>query len=143
MKTLRVLLSGFILLLANLVGILVGFMAYQVLRPIKQLIIQLPIAVVLSVLLYLAWVLLIRNLRYDRLCVRSTGENVMVFVASLVWGPVIYVPLHYFTQGYLTNAENLLALLIFQVPVNASAIAVGAWLIHLHDTFFPSNTSAV
>ena len=142
MKTLRVLLSGSVLLFANLVGILVGFMAYCALRPVKQILIQLPIAVLLSVLLYLAWVLLRRSSGLQRLHLHSSGEYVLGFLASLALGPVIYVPLHYFTQGYLTSADNLVALFVFQVPVNAFAVAVGAWLIYPHDMFYPSKTSS-
>jgi len=44
------------------------------------------------------------------------------FVVSLLWAPLVFVPLHYFTQGYLTSIGNLLTLAVYQFPVNAIAL---------------------
>ena len=126
MKTVRILLHGLVLLGANLVGIIVGFLMYHALGASSQIETQLPIAALFSVLLYLAWVLLLRKLPFTQLTLQNTREHVLVGPCSLFWNPIVFVPLHYFTQGYLTAVGNLIALALFQVPVNAIAI-LAAW----------------
>ena len=124
MKAFRVLVTGLALLVANSIGIYIGFLAYYAVRPGNQVAIQAPIAVMFSVLLYLAWTLVLRILPFSRLHLNSTAEKGWAFIASLVWGPVVFVPLHYFTQGYLTSVGNIAALIVFQAPVNAIAMLV-------------------
>ena len=124
MKAIRVLVAGLALLVANLIGIYIGFLTYYAVRLGNQVAIQAPIAVMFSILLYLAWTLLLRVLPFSRLHLNSTAERGWAFIASLVWGPVVFVPLHYFTQGYLTSAGNIAALIMFQAPVNALAMLV-------------------
>ena len=124
MKAFRVLVAGLALLVANFIGIYVGFLTYYAVRPGNQIAVQVPIAVMFSVLLYLAWTLVLRLLPFSRLHLHSTAEKGWAFIASLVWGPVVFVPLHYFTQGYLTSVGNIAALIMFQAPVNAIAMLV-------------------
>ena len=45
-------------------------------------------------------------------------------ITSLAWTSIIFVPFHYFTQGYLTGAANMVAMLLFQLPVNLFVIVV-------------------
>ena len=126
MKTVRILLHGFVLLAANLIGIMVGFVTYYALGARDQLGTQLPIGVLFSVLLYLVWALLLRKLPFTKLRLYSTREQVLAGLCSLFWNPVIFIPLHYFTQGYLTSSGNIVALAAFQIPANIIAILV-AW----------------
>jgi len=124
MRTAQVLVAGVALLLANFVGIYVGFMAYFAARPSNQIAIQLPIAVVLSVVLYLAFSFASTCPSLRRFQLNTTLERLAAYGASLFLTPAVFIPLHYATQGYLAHFSNLLALIIFQVPVNAIAILV-------------------
>ncbi|MBI4788510.1 MAG: hypothetical protein HY782_15875 [Chloroflexi bacterium] len=56
------------------------------------------------------------------------GRNdwLAVFCASLIWTPIIFTPLHLFTQGYFTAIGNIVATWLSQIPVNLVAIAVSA-----------------
>ena len=54
-------------------------------------------------------------------------EFIYIYFAALIWAPVIYIPLHYVTQGYLTSFSNIIALWIFQLPVNLISI-IAAYL---------------
>ena len=126
MKAVRILLHGFVLLAANVLGVIVGFVTYYILGTRDQVGTQLPIAVLFSVLLYLAWVLLLRKVPFTKLTLHNTREHVLTGTCSLLWNPIVLVPLHYFTQGYLTGAGNIIVLAAFQIPVNAIAILV-AW----------------
>lgn len=128
MAVFRVAAHGFVLLVANFTGIIVGFMAYCAVRPADQIAMQLPIAILLSILLFLAWTLILRNLPFRRLSLQGYLEFIWTFGASLIWAPVVFVPLHYFTQGYLTSAGNIISVLVFQIPVNTVAL-VWAWRI--------------
>jgi hypothetical protein len=124
MKAVRIILHGFVLFAANLIGIIAGFAAYSALGARDQLGTQLPIGALLSVLLYLACVLFLRILSTARLNPQDGREYVLAGVCSLLWNPILIVPLHYFTQGYLTSSGNIVALAAFQFPVNAIAILV-------------------
>ena len=91
------------LLIADLTGVIVGFIIYHFAKPANQLVIQIPVAVILSIVLFTIWVLLIRVLPFKNLRLRTQLEFVGVFVTALLWNPLVFVPLHYFTQGYLTK----------------------------------------
>ena len=119
MRPTRIILHGLLLLIANLTGVFAGFMAYHALSTRNQLETQLPIAIVISILLYLAWAVLFWNLPLSIFRLRGIREYVLAGVCSLVWNPVVFVPLHYITQGYFTGMGNIVALAIFQAPVNA------------------------
>ena len=128
MTVFRVVAHSFVLMAANCVGLIVGFMVYAALRPVNQIVVQLPIAVLFSVLVFLAWVLLLRNLPFPQLCLQRNPELAWTFVVSLLWLPAVFVPVHYVTQGYLTSAGNIISGLMFQIPVNTIACLV-AWKI--------------
>lgn len=124
MRAFRILVTGLALLVANFTGIYVGFLTYHAVRAGNQIAVQAPIAVLFSVLLYLAWTLVLRSLPFSRLRLHSTAEKGWAFMASLVLSPVVFAPLHYVTQGYLTSVGNITGLIMFQAPVNALAMLV-------------------
>ncbi len=126
MKTLRIAVYGLVLLFANLAGVFIGFLAYHALDAKDQIGIQVPVAALISILLYVAWVLILRSLPFKNLMLQETREHVLVGPCSLFWNPVVFIPLHYFTQGYVSSGGNIVALAAFQIPVNAIAILV-AW----------------
>lgn len=127
MKLFRILLHGLVLFVTNFIGIFAGLFVYNFVRPANQIAVQLPIAAIISIMLFLAWVLLIRRIHIMRSLVLCDVLGIFgAFIASLVWAPMIFVPLHYFTQGYLTEAGNLAAILLFQLPVNFIVVVVMA-----------------
>jgi hypothetical protein len=126
MKAVRVLLHGFALLTANLAGVIIGFVARHALG--AKVNTQFPIAIFLSVLFFLVWTLLLRRLPFRKLMLRGISEFALAVGCSLLWNPIVFIPLHYFTQGYLTGAGNIIALMCFQLPVNAITVLV-AWMV--------------
>jgi hypothetical protein len=123
MKVLRILLHGFVLFITNFIGIFLGLIVYHLARPANQIAIQLPIAAIVSITLFLAWSLLIRRIHIMRSLALCDIVGIFgTFVASLIFAPLIFVPLHYFTQGYLTGVGNLVAILLFQLPVNGIVV---------------------
>jgi hypothetical protein len=130
MRIIRIGLHSLVLVIADLAGIAGGAVAaFRILGVPNELWLQLPIAVALSVGCFCAWVLSLRVLRWGRLQPAGSTELGACWAASLVWAPLVFVPLHYFTQGYLTSVGNLVALALYQMPVNALALA-GASVLH-------------
>jgi hypothetical protein len=141
MKTLRVCLYGFVLATANLGSIIAGFIVYHLLKPANQIAVQVPVAAILSITAFVVWGWLIRRLPFKRLSLQGPDEFVWAYIVSLLWAPVIFVPIHYITQGYLTFIGNIVALLFFQLPVNGAAI-VTAMLISFPKIATEANTGA-
>jgi len=136
MKTVRLIFHGFILLVANMAGLIVAHILCRAFGVSYQLGIQVPLAGIISILLYLAWMFFIRILPTERLSLQTPRENILAGLCALLWNPIVFIPLHFFSQEYLTSAANIAALAIFQIPVNAIAI-FAAWkiasLIKLRD----------
>jgi len=126
MLTIRVITHSLLLVLADLAGIGGGALAaFWIPRMPNQVWLQVPIAVLLSVGFFLVWLIAVRTLRIKALWPVGTGESWTWLAASLLWAPLVFVPLHYFTQGYLTSLGNVVALAFYQLPVNALALAAG------------------
>jgi hypothetical protein len=123
MKAVRVGLHSFVLAVADIAGIGGGAIAaFRVLGVPNQVWLQLPIAVVVSVVSFSAWILLLQVPGLRRLQLVGPTELRACWVGALLWAPLVFVPLHYFTQGYLTSIGNLVALALYQLPVNALAV---------------------
>jgi len=123
MKFLRISLHSFIMVIANLVAIYCGFIVYYLLKPANQIAVQLPVAVILSIVGFALWNLFLRIKLLKRFAIREKKELIFIYFAGFVWVPVIFVPLHYITQGYLTSYGNIVAIWLFQLPLNFISIA--------------------
>lgn len=109
------------LALLNLAGVLVGFAVYHLSGVDHQIAVQVPVAALFTVAGFVAWLRMTRRTRigWGR---TGTRQRVMVFLLALVWAAVIFVPLHFFTQGYLSAWSNVTALWAFQAPANLLAL---------------------
>ena len=126
-KTVRVGLHSLVLVMADIAGVGGGAVAaFQILGVPNQVWLQLPIAIGLSVILFSGWILALRALGFGRLQLVGGNEFGICLGLSVLWAPLVFVPLHYLTQGYLTSIGNLVALALYQVPVNALALLVSA-----------------
>jgi hypothetical protein len=141
MKILRICLFGVVLACANIGGVIVGFVVYDLVKRANQMGIQVPVAAFSSIGAFVAWGWLICHLPFKRLSLQGIDEFLLTYVASLLYFPVIFVPLHYGTQGYFTSIGNILAVLLFQLPVNALAVG-GAALVSYSKTARSHDISA-
>ena len=121
MKISRILLHGLVLAGINLAAIIQAFGIYYLVRPDNQIIVQGPIAALLSLLFFMIWFVILRRL-LPGWQLKSRREATWVYLASLVWAPILFVPLHYLTQGYLTSLGNLVSIWLFQIPTNFLAL---------------------
>lgn len=106
----------------DLGAIVAGFAAYSIARPAGQLAIQIPVAVMLTVGLFAVTCRALGPARWRP----GPGGWSLVYLASMLSAPLVFVPLHYVTQGYWTSYGNLVGLGLFQLPTNALAVVIAA-----------------
>ena len=111
-------IHGLILCTSNLVAIIVGFFIYLSLGFGNQIIIQAPIATLLTLIFFLMWAYFLRIFPAKILNFPTARDFSWIFIASLAWGPITFIPLHLATQGYITGIGNIIGLFMFQLPVN-------------------------
>ena len=114
-------LHSLVLAVVDIGFIIVAYSIYYILKPINQIAVQAPVAAILCIFGFAAWSLVIRRF-FKSLALQETSEFAWTYVGSLLWIPMIFVPLHYITQGYLTSFGNILGIWLFQLPVNLLAI---------------------
>jgi hypothetical protein len=120
----KILVHSFILAIVNIAGVLAGFGVYKLSMLSTQILIQGLAAAVLSVIGFMVWYRFVRrNLPFDGL-----RQVVWIYLSAFVWFPIIFVPLHYLSQGYLTDLGNITSSWAFQVPVNALALLAAGWV---------------
>lgn len=124
MKALKSVIHGLGLAGINFVAVLLGFGVYYLLRPVPQLAAQLPVAVIASILGFALWIYFSKALFDTRAMLSDWRDYVGIYLATLLWSPLIFVPLHYLGTGYVTAFSNVMALWAFQVPVNLIALGI-------------------
>lgn len=126
MRYTRLLLHSLVLAIVNLCGIWLGFVVYSLVRGPGQIAVQLPIAFIVTVGAFAAWIMILAARGPRRLRIGGGAQARWVFGLSLPWAAVVFVPLHYLTQGYLTAFSNVAALWLFQAAANLVAVVVAA-----------------
>jgi len=129
MALFRIIIHGFALSAANIISIIVAFGVYKILKTPHQLLVQVPVAVILSIGIFLLWLIVARLPLFKFISIKSLKELSRIFLASLAWSPIIFIPLHHASQGYLTGSGNIIALFQFQLPVNVLVILVAKRII--------------
>ena len=121
MTLLRVCLHSFVLTITDLGSIILAFGFYSILRSImsvNQRVVQGSIAAIFCIIIFALWSLVVTRLPTKTLSLQGNRELVWTYFAALLWVPVIFIPLHYITQGYFTSFGNIIAIWLFQIPVN-------------------------
>ena len=130
MLIIKILLQSLALTLTNIGAILIGFGGYKVIllfRPINQRAVQTPLAILLNIVLFFVWTWLIVQF-FSKYRLQSTIEYYLVYFAAGVWSPIILIPVHFLTQGYMTSFANIIVLWMYQVLVNIPVLAITRWL---------------
>ena len=131
MKILKISLHSFVMVIINFTAILTGFLVFKFLRSSDQIYIQIPVALLLSILLFISWNWLIKILSLKRLFLKESQEFFLTFFASLLWSPLIFVPVHYLITGYLTSIGNIVAVLFLQIFINSIALSLTKLVCHM------------
>jgi hypothetical protein len=125
----RDIVHGFMLSLANLSSIILGFVIYYIIKPPNQIMIQLPMAIILSCIIFSAYVYIYSKTKIGKNKYISTKSCFMIYIYSLACAPVIFIPAHFITQGYLTSLENIIYMWIFQAITNIIVIYISSLVI--------------
>ncbi len=129
MKVFNIILHSFILAVINIVSVVFGFGIYHFLMEYNQLLVQIPIAVVFSVIVFTTWIVIIKYKNISKLFPEGWLRFLLIFLLSLAWSPLIFMPLHYITQGYLTSFGNIYMNWIFQMPTNMIIVLIAYFII--------------
>lgn len=121
----RIGLNSLVLAGSNIVCIIIAYGLYYYLRPANQIAFQAPVAAILSIAAFLIWLKGVARFHLQGLYFETKGEFVWSFLLALLWSPLIFWPLHFGTQGYMTVFSNITAIWLFQVPTNGLAIVIG------------------
>jgi len=105
----------------NLASIFAGFAVYHLTGVKNQIAVQVPVAVLFTAAGFLTWLWMTRRTRISW-ARADARRQVLVFALALAWAAVVFVPLHYFTQGYVTAWSNITAMWAFQMPANLIAL---------------------
>ncbi len=125
MTLLRVCLHSIVLAMTDLGSIILAFGFYSILRSlvtVNQLVLQVPIAVILCIFVFASWSMIVNRLSSKKLSLQGNNDLILTYIAAFLWVPIIFIPLHYFTQGYITSFGNIIAIWLFQVLVNLLAL---------------------
>jgi len=122
MKIFRLVLHSFILAAVNIISIMFGFGIHRFLKQYNQLAVQVPTAVIFSIIVFTAWIVIIKYKNISKIFPEGWLQFLLIFLWSIIWLPIIFLPLHYITQGYLTYFGNIYWNWLFQVPANMAAV---------------------
>jgi hypothetical protein len=140
MTLLRVCLHSIVLTITDLGTIILAFGFYTMLRSrvdINQRVVQGSIAVIFCIIIFDLWSLAVTRLPTKTLSMQGSRELMWTYFAALLWVPVIFIPLHFITQGYITSFGNITAIWLFQIPVNLLALLVSKKILNLRrETLF-------
>jgi hypothetical protein len=117
-------LHGFAMAVVTLVAMIVGFAIYNLVGLRNQIAVQVLTAGVVCVVAFAVWGFVVHRLSRGSLSLAGLKELGGAYAAALLWTPVLFVPVHYATQGYLTSFGNILSTWMFQVPFNLLALMV-------------------
>jgi hypothetical protein len=117
-------LHGLALAVITLAAILVGYAAYTMVGLEEHVAVQVLAAGIACIGAFALWGFAADRLSAGRLTLASLKELGVAYAAAFAWLPLVFVPLHFVTQGYLTAPGNVLMTWVFQLPFNLLALMV-------------------
>lgn len=111
------LINGVVLSLLNLVSILAGSVICYFVGDQNKVAVQLISACALNTLMYIIWGVLSRKSTLKKKV--SAGRKFLTTLgSSLISGVSVFIFIQYMTQKTVGPVENILAILMFQIPTN-------------------------
>ena len=119
-----ILINGLILTIINIVSIFSGLYIYYLLKSQDQVAIRILVACFLSVFLFLLWEVLSHRF-FPKITLKSKKDHVGIFITSLIWTPLIFLPLSYFlSEGSAISGQNITGIWLFQAPTNTLILLI-------------------
>jgi len=120
----RAIIHGFALAVVTIGSVVVGFAVYKMVGLEEQVAIQVLVAGLVCVATFAVWGWLAHRITGGELSLADLKELGVAYAAAFVWMPILFVPLHFTTQGYMTSVGNILSTWLFQLPFNLLALLV-------------------
>jgi hypothetical protein len=124
MKTARILLHGFLLAVVTVGSILVGYAVYRASGLRDQVATQVLVAGAVCAFSFALAAWIVHRLSSGRLALASLRELGITYGSAFLWSAIVFVPIHYVTQGYVTGMGNVLGVWIFQLPFGLLALMI-------------------
>ena len=120
----RAVIHGFVLAVITIGAIAVGFVVYRIIGLEEQIAVQVLVGGLVCVAAFAVWGYFAHKITDGELSLVDLKELGVAYAAAFIWMPVLFVPLHFTTQGYLTSFGNILSTWLFQLPFNLLALLV-------------------
>jgi hypothetical protein len=120
----RAIIHGFALAAITIGAIVVGFVFYKVVGLKDQIAVQTLVAGVVCVGVFALWGFFAHRVTRGGISLADLKELFIAYAAAFLWTPVLFVPLHFTTQGHMTSVGNILSVWMFQLPFNLLALMV-------------------
>ena len=124
MKLGRAIIHGLVLALITTGAVTVGFAVYNAIGLREQIAVQVLAAGIVCVGAFALWGYVAHRFTGGKLSIANMKELGVAYAAAFIWLPIVFIPLHYTTQGYLTSFANILSTWMFQLPFNLLALMV-------------------
>jgi len=121
MKMRYLLLHAFVLGMLNFTGSTIAFFLWKLLDG-PQRIVQGWLAAAIVFFGFWLWLRFAASRGID--LARRKREFVTIWILASFIPAGVFIPLHYFTQGYLTSMGNIWALLRLALPTNFAALGL-------------------
>jgi hypothetical protein len=118
----RAIIHGFVLAVVTIGAVGIGFAVYKMIGLSEQIAVQVLVAGVVCVAAFAVWAWIAHRVTGGELSLANLKELGVAYAAAFVWMPILYVPLHFTTQGHLTSFGNILSTWLFQLPFNLLAL---------------------
>jgi len=129
MKVFKIILHSFILAVINIIAVLFGFGVYHFFMEYNQLAVQIPVSAVFSIIVFTTWIVILKYKNISKLFPEGWLEFLLILLFSLAWLPLIFLPLHYITRGYITAFGNIYLNWIFQIPTSIVIVLIAYFII--------------
>jgi len=120
----RAIIHGLVLALITIGSVAVGFAVYGAIGLRNQIVIQVLVAGIVCVGAFALWSFVAHKATGGKLSIANMRELGVAYAAAFIWLPIVFIPLHYTTQGYLTSFANVLSTWMLQLPFNLLALMV-------------------
>ncbi|MFH1690632.1 MAG: hypothetical protein ABIE42_10435 [Candidatus Eisenbacteria bacterium] len=120
----RAIIHGFTLAVITIGAVVVGFVVYKMVGLEDQIAVQVLVAGVVCVGAFAVWGFFAHSVTHGELSLGDLKELGVAYAAAFLWTPLLFIPLHFTTQGYMTSVGNVLSVWLFQLPFNLLALMV-------------------
>jgi hypothetical protein len=119
-----IVLAGFLLAIISIIAISFGENLLFYLGPYNTITIQTPLALLIAMLLFFFYIYILNKIEYFDVKKYSINDGFLILSCAIVWSPVLYFLLNYYTKGIWVNWKAIFSVLFWQIPANLLMICI-------------------